>query len=99
MNGTIDRAITTTAPRRNPATDQFAYAGSWGLSDEDATAGDGAENRPQFNARRVFLVLGSPDEARSVQVLLDGRPIPASWPAQTSGAAAPPSTSRGSTAW
>ena len=30
-----------------------------------------------FNARRVFLVLGSPDQARHVQVLLDGKPIPA----------------------
>ncbi|MGE5230497.1 MAG: hypothetical protein ACM3NS_02080, partial [Deltaproteobacteria bacterium] len=30
-----------------------------------------------FNARRVFLVLGSPDQARQIQVLLDGRPIPA----------------------
>jgi hypothetical protein len=30
-----------------------------------------------FNARRVFLVLGSPDQARHIQVLLDGKPIPA----------------------
>jgi cytochrome c biogenesis protein CcdA/thiol-disulfide isomerase/thioredoxin len=55
---------------------QFAYSGNWGVTDEDATAGRGAEIDVQFNARRVFLVLGSPDEARSVQVLLDGRPIP-----------------------
>jgi cytochrome c biogenesis protein CcdA/thiol-disulfide isomerase/thioredoxin len=56
---------------------QFAYAGNWGITDEDATAGTGAEIDVEFNARRVFLVLGSPDRARSVQVLLDGRPIPA----------------------
>jgi len=56
---------------------QFAYAGSWGITDEDATSGAGAEIDLQFNARRVFLVMGSPDQARSVQVLLDGRPIPA----------------------
>ena len=31
----------------------------------------------EFNARRVFLVLGSPEQARHVQVLLDGKPIPA----------------------
>jgi cytochrome c biogenesis protein CcdA/thiol-disulfide isomerase/thioredoxin len=57
--------------------DQFAYAGSWGITDEDATSGPGAEIDLEFDARRVFLVLGSPDRARRIQVLLDGRPIPA----------------------
>jgi cytochrome c biogenesis protein CcdA/thiol-disulfide isomerase/thioredoxin len=56
---------------------QFAYAGNWGITDEDATSGAGAEIDMEFNARRVFLVLGSPDQARHVQVLLDGKPIPA----------------------
>ncbi len=59
------------------AVNQFAYAGRWGITDEDATAGQGAEIDMEFNARRVFLVLGSPDRARHVQVLLDGKPIPA----------------------
>ncbi|MDP9227621.1 MAG: cytochrome c biogenesis protein DipZ, partial [Actinomycetota bacterium] len=54
----------------------FAYAGNWNIEPESATAGDGAEIDLQFNARRVFLVLGSPDQPRSVQVLLDGKPIP-----------------------
>jgi hypothetical protein len=56
---------------------RFAYAGSWGITDEDATSRAGAEIDLEFNARRVFLVLGSPDRARRIQVLLDGRPIPA----------------------
>jgi thiol-disulfide isomerase/thioredoxin len=56
---------------------QFAYAGHWGITDEDATAGQGGEIDTEFNARRVYLVLGSPDQARHVQVLLDGKPIPA----------------------
>jgi cytochrome c biogenesis protein CcdA/thiol-disulfide isomerase/thioredoxin len=56
---------------------QFAYGGNWGITDEDATSGGGAEIDLNFNARRVFLVLGSPDRARSIQVLLDGKPIPA----------------------
>jgi cytochrome c biogenesis protein CcdA/thiol-disulfide isomerase/thioredoxin len=56
---------------------QFAYAGHWGVTNEDATASAGAEIDLEFNARRVFLVLGSPDHARHIQVLLDGRPIPA----------------------
>src|SRR5215212_2177695 len=56
---------------------QFAYAGHWGISDENATARPGAEIDLEFNARRVFVVLGSPDQARHVQVLLDGKPTPA----------------------
>ena len=56
---------------------QFAYAGHWGITDEDATTGQGAEIDTEFDARRVYLVLGSPDQARHVQVLLDGKPIPA----------------------
>jgi cytochrome c biogenesis protein CcdA/thiol-disulfide isomerase/thioredoxin len=58
-------------------TNEFAYAGHWGVTYEDATAGAGAEIDLEFNARRVFLVLGSTDRARHVQVLLDGKPIPA----------------------
>jgi hypothetical protein len=59
------------------AVNQFAYAGQWGITDEDATSGTGAEVDLEFDARRVFLVLGSPDRARRIQVLLDGRPISA----------------------
>jgi cytochrome c biogenesis protein CcdA/thiol-disulfide isomerase/thioredoxin len=56
--------------------DAFAYSGNWDVGDESATAGTGAGIDVEFNARRVFLVLGSPDEPRQVQVLLDGKPIP-----------------------
>ena len=65
------------APRADLSAGQFAYAGHWGVTDEDATSGAGGEIDLEFNARRVFLVLGSPDQARHVQVLLDGKPIPA----------------------
>jgi cytochrome c biogenesis protein CcdA/thiol-disulfide isomerase/thioredoxin len=65
------------APPGELELNQFAFAGTWMIDPESATAGDGAQIDLRFNARRVFLVLGSPDEARSVQVLLDGRPIPA----------------------
>jgi cytochrome c biogenesis protein CcdA/thiol-disulfide isomerase/thioredoxin len=64
-------------PAGSLSANQFAYAGHWGITDEDATSGQGAEIDMEFNARRVFLVLGSPDQARHVQVLLDGKPIPA----------------------
>jgi cytochrome c biogenesis protein CcdA/thiol-disulfide isomerase/thioredoxin len=65
------------APPAALPTNRFAYAGNWGITDEDATSGAGAAIDLEFNARRVFLVLGSPDRARQIQVLLDGRPIPA----------------------
>ncbi|MDX6607754.1 MAG: hypothetical protein QOD14_2294 [Solirubrobacterales bacterium] len=64
------------APGRLSA-NQFAYAGNWRITNEDATSGAGGEIDMEFNARRVFLVLGSPDQARHVRVLLDGKPIPA----------------------
>jgi cytochrome c biogenesis protein CcdA/thiol-disulfide isomerase/thioredoxin len=65
------------APPAELPTNGFAYLGHWGVTDEDATAGAGAAIDLEFNSRRVFLVLGSPDQARHVQVLLDGQPIPA----------------------
>jgi cytochrome c biogenesis protein CcdA/thiol-disulfide isomerase/thioredoxin len=63
------------APGPLPA-NRFAYAGGWAITNEDATSEAGAEIDMEFDARRVFLVLGSPDRARQIQVLLDGRPIP-----------------------
>lgn len=54
----------------------LAYEGSWEIAPDGATALDGARLRLDFTARRVFLVMGSPEEPRSVRVLLDGRPIP-----------------------
>jgi cytochrome c biogenesis protein CcdA/thiol-disulfide isomerase/thioredoxin len=65
------------APPADLPTNQFAYSGHWGITDEDATSGAGAGIDLEFNSRRVFLVLGSPEQARHVQVLLDGHPIPA----------------------
>ncbi len=55
---------------------QFAYGGAWDIGDESATAGAGAAVALSFQARRVFLVLGSPGAPRRLQVLLDGKPIP-----------------------
>jgi cytochrome c biogenesis protein CcdA/thiol-disulfide isomerase/thioredoxin len=63
-------------PARLPV-NQFAYAGNWAVTNEDATSAPGAKIDLEFNARRVFLVLGSPGQARHIQVLLDGKPIPA----------------------
>jgi cytochrome c biogenesis protein CcdA/thiol-disulfide isomerase/thioredoxin len=65
------------APPAELSADRFAFSGRWGITYEDATSGAGARIDLEFNARRVFLVLGSPERARRIQVLLDGRPIPA----------------------
>ena len=65
------------APGKPPPPNAFAYSGSWDVSDESAKSLDGARLDATFTARRVFLVLGSPDEEREVRVLLDGRPISA----------------------
>ncbi len=56
--------------------DQLAYGGQWALGGDAATAERAASLSLRFEARRVFLVLGSPGRPRTMRVLLDGRPIP-----------------------
>jgi cytochrome c biogenesis protein CcdA/thiol-disulfide isomerase/thioredoxin len=52
----------------------LTFIGPWHRDPDDAEAGPGSRLRLDFNARRVFLVLGSRDRARSLDVVLDGRP-------------------------
>jgi cytochrome c biogenesis protein CcdA/thiol-disulfide isomerase/thioredoxin len=52
----------------------LTFIGPWHREAEDAEAGPGSRLRLEFTARRVFLVLGSPDRARSLDVILDGKP-------------------------
>ncbi|HEX8074929.1 MAG TPA: cytochrome c biogenesis protein DipZ [Thermoleophilaceae bacterium] len=56
--------------------DAFAFRGRWRVGLESARAGPGARLHVEFQARRVFLVLGSPGRARAMRVLLDGKPLP-----------------------
>jgi thiol-disulfide isomerase/thioredoxin len=63
-------------PATSLASDQLAYGGAWTIGRESATAGEGATLELNFSARRVFLVLGSPGQPRTMRVLLDGKPIP-----------------------
>jgi cytochrome c biogenesis protein CcdA/thiol-disulfide isomerase/thioredoxin len=54
----------------------FALAGTWNVSPESATAVRAARIDARVTARKVFLVLSSEDaRPRSVEVLLDGRPV------------------------
>jgi cytochrome c biogenesis protein CcdA/thiol-disulfide isomerase/thioredoxin len=55
----------------------LTLAGRWRIGAEAATAVEGSALRLAFDARRVFLVLGSREALpRRLRVLLDGRPVP-----------------------
>ncbi len=57
---------------------EFAYSGTWRIAGQPATAVSHAGIDVEFEARNVYLVMSSPGERPlPVQVLLDGRPIPA----------------------
>jgi thiol-disulfide isomerase/thioredoxin len=60
-----------------PPPSHLRYSGRWTIGADAAIAGAGAGLDLRFHARRVFLVLGSPGRPRSVQVLLNGRPVTA----------------------
>jgi cytochrome c biogenesis protein CcdA/thiol-disulfide isomerase/thioredoxin len=66
-----------TPPAQLPL-NEFAFSGAWSIAGQPATALGGAGIDAEFEAKNVYLVLSSQGEApRTVQVLLDGRPIPA----------------------
>ncbi len=59
------------------ALNEFDYSGTWSIAGQPATAVSNAGIDMEFEAKNVYLVLSSAGErARTVQVLLDGRPIP-----------------------
>jgi cytochrome c biogenesis protein CcdA/thiol-disulfide isomerase/thioredoxin len=56
----------------------FAFSGTWNTAAQPVTAVSSAGIDVEFQAKNVYLVLSSADNSpRQVQVLLDGRPIPA----------------------
>ncbi len=58
---------------------QFSYGGTWRIAAQPATAVSGAQINAEFQAEHVYLVLSSAGKLpRTMQVLLDGRPISAS---------------------
>jgi cytochrome c biogenesis protein CcdA/thiol-disulfide isomerase/thioredoxin len=55
----------------------FSYTGGWQITPESGTAVGGAQLDAEVQAKHVYLVLSSAGgKPRTVQVLLDGRPIP-----------------------
>ena len=54
----------------------FAFQGTWRIAPDSAASFRKSRLDANFGAREVFLVLGSPDEKRRLEVRLDGKPIP-----------------------
>ncbi|MFA9400081.1 MAG: cytochrome c biogenesis protein DipZ, partial [Acidobacteriota bacterium] len=75
VNGTIIDGVHDFGELEKPPEDHLSFGGRWRISPDYAVA-DGGELGIEFGARRVFLVLGSPERPRRVRVLLDGEPIP-----------------------
>ncbi|MBK5116854.1 MAG: cytochrome c biogenesis protein DipZ, partial [Thermoleophilia bacterium] len=81
VNGRFPTGITNFGIVGDAVVDQlppnaFAYQGRWRISTEDATGLEDSRLDAHYRARRVFLVMGSPERPREVEVLLDGEPIP-----------------------
>jgi cytochrome c biogenesis protein CcdA/thiol-disulfide isomerase/thioredoxin len=58
------------------APNQFALGGTWRIGGESGESVAASTLSLRFQARRVFLVLGSPGRPRRLRVELDGKPIP-----------------------
>ncbi len=55
---------------------EFAYSGTWQITADGATAARAGGIDAEFEAEKVFLVLGSSGAPRRVSVSLDGEPVP-----------------------
>src|SRR3954447_5644860 len=78
-NGAITEGVHdygTSSVRKLPRS-YLAYRGKWGIAQDGAVAGPGARLYLHFRAQEAYLVLGSPEKPRRMQVLLDGKPISA----------------------
>lgn len=63
-------------PQEELPLNAVAYGGRWTVDAERIVAGEGARVRLRFFARKVHLVLGTAGEAETVEVRLDGEPLP-----------------------
>jgi cytochrome c biogenesis protein CcdA/thiol-disulfide isomerase/thioredoxin len=75
QSGTHDYGATTSGEL---AVNEFAFSGTWKIGAQPAEAVTNAGIDVHFVAKNVYLVMSSARERpRQVQVLLDGRPVPA----------------------
>ena len=63
-------------PARPLELNEFALGGVWRVAAKSSTAVADARMDLSFQARRVFLVLGTSRPGARVRVLLDGKPVP-----------------------
>ncbi len=75
-NGVLLPGIHDFGRLEKPRADWLSYGGRWGLGPDEAIA-QGGEVAVNFEARRVYLVLTSPDRPRTARVRLDGKPVTA----------------------
>jgi cytochrome c biogenesis protein CcdA/thiol-disulfide isomerase/thioredoxin len=75
-NGTIEEGRHDYGTGPAPPLQDLRFDGTWQVEHQSVTAVSGASVQIHFDARRVYLVLGSPSKPRDVRVLLDGKPIP-----------------------
>ncbi len=73
-NGLILSGVRNFGRLEEPGPDELSYGGRWNI-DPDFAVAQGGRLSLRFEAKRVFLVLGSPGGPRRVKVLLDGLPI------------------------
>ena len=66
----------TAVPPGSLPPNALSYGGRWSITGEAATAAGASTLELNFDAKRVFLVLGSPGGARPLHVSLDGKPLP-----------------------
>jgi len=59
------------------ALNDFAFDGTWEVFDDGATALDDGAINFKFQAKNVFLVLGSSKGTQPIEVILDGKPVSA----------------------
>ncbi len=77
VNGPIEPGVRDFGPGPfSLGPDQFAFTGSWKITEEGAESVSDAGIAAEFGAEKVFLVLGSSGGPRRAEVLLDGKPIP-----------------------
>jgi len=75
-NGIILSGVYDFGELKEPDQDELSYGGKWRISPDFAVA-DGGQVELKFRAKRAYLVLGSPGRPRTMDVMLDGKPISA----------------------
>ena len=75
-NGTIHSGLRDYGQSPSPPPhEHLGYRGRWTVRGESAESAGRSRLELSFNARRVFLVAGSPKARRSARLLLDGKPL------------------------